>query len=66
MSRYEKREITEEIYRRAVENRGYLAAGDAQKCFTDAELIGYGYLILKVQEIDGKYFINYIAYDSCD
>ena len=66
MGKYYKREIQEDMYRRAVENRGYLIKDDELRVFTDAELIGYGAVPLRVEEIDGKFFVNYIIYDSCD
>lgn len=63
---YEKREITKEQYDRAVNNRGYLVREDELTVFTDSELIGYGFVPLRVEEDGGQFFVNYIAYDSCD
>ena len=61
-----KREITKEQYDRGVQNHGYLTREDFLKVFTDAERLGYGAISFTVSEEDGRFYVWYDIYDSCD
>lgn len=61
-----KREITKDIYERALTNRKYIISEDMNKVFNEAELCGYGIYRTQVFEEDGKYFVHYYMGASCD
>ena len=61
-----KREISKEIYDRAMENRGYITSGDMDTVFSEAELCGYGIYGAKAAEEDGKYYCHFSMGSSCD
>ena len=61
-----EREITKDMYDRAIANRQYLAKEDYDKVFTTAELCGYGVYRAMVKEVDGKYVVVYHMGNSCD
>lgn len=61
-----KREITKEVYDRAIENHGYIASQDMSDVFSISELCGYGvYGAVAVKEGD-KYFCKFKLGSSCD
>lgn len=62
-----EREITPAMYVRAQKNRGNLTREDFETVFTEAERFGYGagtngYVF----ERDGRFFVPFYIYDSCD
>ena len=61
-----RREISKDIYDRAVENRGFIISQDAKNVFTVSELIGYGVYGDQVFEEDGKFYVGYMLGSSCD
>ena len=61
-----EREISKEVYDRAVKNRNFIAKEDEDTVFTEAERWGYGVYGDRVFEKDGKYFVAYERGDSCD
>lgn len=63
---YYEREITQEMYQRALQHNSHLTAADFETVFTDAERLGYGAQAGRVMERDGKFFVGYVIYDSCD
>lgn len=63
---YFDREITKEIYERAIENNGYLTDNDEKIVLTDAERYGYGGSTRKVFEQEGKYYVHCHMYNHCD
>ena len=60
------REITKDIYERALTNRKYIVGEDMKKVFDEAEMCGYGIYGTQVFEKDGKYFVHYYRGSSCD
>lgn len=60
------RTISKEIYERATANNGYITQEDYWKVFTQSEVMGYGLIDGKVFEKDGKHFVGYTIWDSCD
>lgn len=60
------REITKEIYDRAIKNRNYVAEEDRNEVWDIAELCGYGIYGDQVCEEDGKYFVKYYRGSTCD
>ena len=61
-----EREISKEVYDRAMQNRGYITPEDTKNVFSISELIGYGVYGDQVTERDGKYFVRYERGESCD
>ena len=61
-----EREITKEIYDRAMENHGLLCDEDKNKVFTEAEMLGYGVYSPVVSHYDGRYVVRYKMGGSCD
>ena len=61
-----KKEISKEIYDRAVANGGIIAGEDYQKVFTPQEYLGYGVYSQRVIEQDGKHYAQYEIGDTCD
>lgn len=61
-----EREITKEIYDRALNNRGYIDPEDRPEVFDRVELCGYGVYGPKVFEKDDKYFVAFNLGSSCD
>lgn len=61
-----EREISKEVYDRAVENNGLLSDADKDEVFSIAELCGYGVYLPRVFERDGEYYVSYERGDSCD
>ena len=60
------REITKEIYDRAIQNRNYVVSEDRIKIWDRAELCGYGIYGDQVYEENGKYFVKYWRGSICD
>lgn len=65
MRRFE-REISKEVYDRAVLNNNYIAKTDREEVFTVSELCGYGVYVDRVFERGGQYFVAYELGSSCD
>lgn len=65
MKTYEK-EISKEIYEKAVANNGIVLDSAFSDIFSISELIGYGVYLVRAFEKDGKYFVRYQRGDSCD
>ena len=61
-----QKEISEEIYKRAMANHGCLRGSDYQKVFSTSELMGYGVYNDRVAQEGNKYFVKYQTGDSCD
>lgn len=61
-----EREITREMYDRAMERHGYLTEEDKSKVFTVAELLGYGVYSAVVCHYGDRYVVRYQIGDSCD
>lgn len=60
------REISKDIYDRAIANGGSIAEEDIGKVWTPADLYGYGVYGAGVVEKDGKYYVRYTTSTSCD
>jgi hypothetical protein len=61
-----KKEISKEIYDRAMQNNKYITEADKNEIFTISQLCGYGvYGAIAVEE-DGKYYCKYSMGSSCD
>lgn len=60
------KEITKEIYDRAIKNRNYIANEDKKRVWNMADLCGYGIYGDQVFEKDGKYFVKYWRGSTCD
>ena len=61
-----EREITKEIYDRAMEHHGYIADEDMGEVFTTAELCGYGVYAPVVSHYADRYVVRFEMGDSCD
>ena len=59
-----KREITKEMYDRAVNGR--LSREDYLKVFDESDRMGYGIYDDTVHEKDGEYYVSFEMGDSCD
>lgn len=67
MIRDKQRQISDEVYFRAMLNGGRLTEEDKQTVFTDAERLGYGVIIGSVfTDQNGKPYVRYSISDSCD
>ena len=60
------REITKEIYDRAMTNHQHIIEEDMKKIWSISDLCGYGIYGDKVYEEDGKYFVKYWRGSTCD
>lgn len=60
MTREIKREITQEQYKRVINDH------DATGIFTPQEVCGYGVYNERYYEQDGKYFVSFQLGNSCD
>ena len=65
---YIKREITKEVYDRAMDHNGVISdKDDINAVFSISELCGYGVYNDRVsQGEDGKYYVNFYRGDTCD
>ena len=61
-----EREISKEIYDRAMENHGYIADEDMDKVFSDAEMLGYGVYSPVVAHLCDRYVVRFEMGDTCD
>ena len=61
-----KREITKEIYERALQNGGYITDDDKNIVFMPFEIWGYGVYLPKVYKENDKYYVDYKLGSSCD
>ena len=61
-----EREISKEIYDRAMENHGYIADEDMDKVFSVAEMLGYGVYSPVVSHYDDRYVVRFEMGDTCD
>ena len=61
-----KREISKDIYEKALNNRNYICSEDMNKVFNMAEICGYGIYGAQVYEEDGKYYVSYYRGSTCD
>lgn len=65
MKTHEK-EISREIYERALTIGGSITGEDYKHVFTPQEYLGYGVYNDRVVKINGKYYVRYMLGDSCD
>lgn len=65
---YIKREITKEVYDRAMDHNGVISdKDDINAVFSISELCGYGVYNDRVsQGEDGKYYVDFYRGDTCD
>ena len=65
---YIKREITKEVYDRAMDHNGVISdKDDINAVFSISELCGYGVYNDRVsQGEDGKYYVNFYRGETCD
>ena len=67
MIRDKQRQISDDVYFRAMLNGGRLTEEDKLTVFTDAERLGYGAIIGSVfTDQNDKPYVNYSISDSCD
>ena len=67
MIKDKQRQISDEVYFRAMLNGGRLTESDKLTVFTDAERLGYGAIIGSVfTDKNGKPYVHYSISDSCD
>ena len=60
------REISKDIYDRAIQNKNYIVKEDKEKVWDISELCGYGVYNHQVFERDGKHFVSFLRGESCD
>ena len=60
------KEISKEIYDKAMENNGHIPKDMEEQVFGIAVLCGYGLYGNRVKEEDGKYYVTYNRGSSCD
>ena len=63
---YCAKEISKEVYDRAVENKGRIAREDINDVFDISILCGYGVYGTSVREENGKYYCDYQRGSTCD
>ena len=61
-----QREISKEVYDRAMEHGGCVTEADKHELFSEDALYGYGVYGCRVKEICGKYIMTFSMGDSCD
>lgn len=62
-----KREISEEMYNRAVsEHNGYLASEDMGRVFSASEICGYGMYGARVLKENDKFYVSFWLGSTCD
>ena len=61
-----RKEITKEIYDRAMENRGFITSEDESKIFSVSQLCGYGVYMAMAHEENGEYYCTYQMGSTCD
>ena len=66
MTKYYEREISKDIYERAMKHNGYVAKEDKDSVWDMAELHGYGVYDSRVSQRDGKYYVTFTMGSSCD
>ena len=60
------REISKEIYDKAIKNRGYITGEDREKVWDISDLCGYGIYGDQVCKENDKYFVKYYRGSTCD
>lgn len=60
------REISKEMYERALNSNGYLTKEDEEKVLSESERWGYGAYANKVRIENGKYLVSCYIYNYCD
>ena len=60
------REISREIYDRAIANNGNIVKEDIDNVWTQADLYGYGVYSYGIYEKDGKCYVRFSTGTSCD
>ena len=61
-----KRQISKEVFDRALINGGHITGADMQQVFTMSELCGYGVYMPTVYKDGDKYMCQFEMGDSCD
>lgn len=61
-----RKEISKEIYDRAMENRGFITSEDKSKIFSVSQLCGYGVYMAMAHEENGEYYCTYQMGSTCD
>ena len=65
MKQYE-RQISKEVYDRAIANNGHITSEDEAEIFSYIEQTLYGIYRTGAFELDGKYFVRYKLGDTSD
>ena len=65
MKQYE-RQISKEVYDRAIANNGHITSEDEAEIFSYIEQTIYGVYRTVAFELDGKYFVRYELGDTSD
>ena len=65
MKQYE-RQISKEVYDRAIANNGHITSEDEAEIFSYIEQTIYGIYRTVAFELDGKYFVRYELGDTSD
>lgn len=60
------KEISKEVYDKAMENNGHIPSNMEVEVFGMAICAGYGLYGTRVRETDGKYYVDYTRGSSCD
>ena len=61
-----EKEISKEVYDRAMLIHGHIAGDDYKIVFSPQEYMGYGVYNDRVVSSNGKYYVKYQIGDSCD
>ena len=59
-------EVTKDVYDRAQKHGGYMDESDRVKCFSEADLCGYGIYSPIVHRRGDKYICRYSRGSTCD
>ena len=63
---YGTKEISKEVYDRALANNSQIASEDMIPVFGVCLVRGYGIYLTRVYEKDNKYYVNYSSGSHCD
>lgn len=60
------REISKDVFDRAVSNHGYITREDELTVFSDSERLGYGLYGTHVFQENGRFYVRFTLGTTCD